>query len=302
MCGIVGYIGNKNVIPILLNWLVKLEYRGYDSAGIAVNLGTELQVVKVKGRLASLRERLDDVNAINSNIGIGHTRWATHGAPSDVNSHPHVSHDGNFAVVHNGIIENYMKLKAQLKDEGFDFVSETDTEVIAHLFEYLYNGDLVDTMIKVIGKLEGAFALGVLAKDNPEAFVAVRKDSPLIVGTTSDGNYIASDIPAIIEYTRDIYLLDDNEIALIKKDEVQIYDLQKNIITKEIFKVDWEVSAAEKGGFDHFMFKEILEQPKAVRSTISPRIVDGEIVLDGINFSDEEIRNFGRIYIVLYFL
>jgi glucosamine--fructose-6-phosphate aminotransferase (isomerizing) len=218
MCGIVGYIGNKNATPILLDGLSKLEYRGYDSAGIAVQTEKEISIIKAKGRLQTLRERVDQQEKVVSHMGIGHTRWATHGAPSDINSHPHVSMHGTIAVVHNGIIENFMQLKSELEAQGYVFVSETDTEVVAHLFESVYEGDLVDAMIKTINRLEGSFALGILAKDHSDAFVAVRKDSPLIVGLSPEGNFIASDIPAILEHTRDIYLLNDDEIVLLKQD------------------------------------------------------------------------------------
>lgn len=298
MCGIVGYIGKKDAAPILLEGLKKLEYRGYDSAGIAVYNKENVNVVKAKGRLQILCDILDDGKKIGGNMGIGHTRWATHGAPSDVNSHPHISKNGNIAVVHNGIIENYLKLRTFLQEKGFEFVSETDTEVVAHLFEYYYNGNLVDTIIKVIGELEGSFALGVVCKDFSDTFVAVRKDSPLIVGLGKDENFIASDIPAILEHTRDIYLLEDKEIVVLTKDSVKIFDTNKNEIKKEIFKVNWDVTAAEKGGYDHFMFKEIMEQPKAIKDTIFPRIKDGKIVLDTVSFTKSEIEGFSRIHIV----
>lgn len=297
MCGIVGYIGNAQAAPILIKGLSKLEYRGYDSAGIAV-FGDGVQVVKAKGRLAELDEKVKNMGGVKGCMGIGHTRWATHGAPSDKNAHPHTSTNGRISVVHNGIIENYIQLKSELEKQGYVFVSETDTEVIAQLFDSLYNGDLVDTLIRVIGKVRGSYALGVLCSEKPDEFVAVRKDSPLLVGISEDGNYIASDIPAVLEYTKDYYLLNDNEIVVMKKDGVTILDLDKNEIKKDIYHVDWDISAAEKGGYDYFMMKEIMEQPKALKATISPRLDNGQIVLDQLKYTDEDIKNINRIHIV----
>ena len=291
MCGIVGYIGKNQAAPILLEGLSKLEYRGYDSAGIAVYNNNELEVAKSKGKLAVLSEKIDGGKKLGGNMGIGHTRWATHGEPSDVNAHPHLSQSGRFAVVHNGIIENYISLKKKLESKGFEFISETDTEVIAHLFEYYYKGDIMDTMIKVINRVEGSYALGVLCVDYPDQFIAVRKASPMIVGLGDEENFIASDVTAILKHTRDIYYLEDNEIVVLKKDSVKVYNADK-------FTVDWDVSAAEKGGYEHFMMKEIEEQPKAIRDTISPRIKDGKIVLDDISLTEEDIKNINKIYIV----
>ena len=285
MCGIVGYIGEKQAAPILLDGLSKLEYRGYDSAGIAIFSDNEIKVAKAKGRLSVLSEKTDNGNSIKGTMGIGHTRWATHGEPSDVNSHPHLSMSGRFAVVHNGIIENYISLKKKLMDKGFEFISETDTEVIAHLFEYYYKGDIMDTMIKVINRVEGSYALGVLCSDYPDQFIAVRKSSPMIVGLGENENFIASDVTAILKHTRDIYYLEDNEIVVLKKDSVKVYNKDKEEVKKEKFTVDWDVSAAEKGGYEHFMMKEIEEQPKAIRDTISPRIKNGKIVLDDISLT-----------------
>lgn len=296
MCGIVGYIGDKNVVPILLGGLNKLEYRGYDSAGIAVLDGDQLNVVKCKGRLSVLEDRLKS-EVILSTMGIGHTRWATHGEPSDVNSHPHLSTSGQIAVVHNGIIENYLSLKEFLQSKGFVFLSDTDTEVVAHLVEYYYQGNLLEAVIKVIGRVEGSYALGVICKDNPEEFIAVRKDSPLIVGLGEGENFIASDIPAILEHTRDVYLLNDNEIVVLRKDGVKIYDTDKEEIKKEVFHVDWDVSSAEKGGYEHFMMKEICEQPKVIKDTINPRIKNGEPELE-INLSKEDLVKIEKIFIV----
>ena len=298
MCGIVGYVGNSQAAPILLEGLAKLEYRGYDSAGIAVNCGNKLDVIKSKGRLSVLSEKTNEGKSICGNMGIGHTRWATHGEPSDTNAHPHLSKSGKFAVVHNGIIENYLKLRAYLEEKGFEFISETDTEVIAHLFEYYYKGDIIDTMLKVINKVNGSYALGVLCSDYPESFIAVRKDSPLIVGLGDGENYIASDIPAVLSRTRNVYFLEDNEIVVLKKDSVKIFNTDKEEIKKEVYRVKWDVAAAEKGGYEHFMFKEIMEQPKAVKDTLNPRIKKGEIVLDDIKLSEDYIKEIKKIYII----
>lgn len=298
MCGIVGYIGENQAAPILLEGLSKLEYRGYDSAGIAIFNNNEIKVAKAKGRLSVLSEKTDNGKKVQGTMGIGHTRWATHGEPSDVNSHPHISMSGRFAVVHNGIIENYISLKKKLIDKGFEFISETDTEVIAHLFEYYYTGDILDTMVKVINRVEGSYALGVLCSDYPDSFIAVRKSSPLIVGLGDKENFIASDVTAILKHTRDIYYLEDNEVVVLKKDSVKIYNTDKEEVQKEKFTVDWDVSAAEKGGYEHFMMKEIEEQPTAIRDTISPRIKDGKIVLDDISLTTEDIKNINKIYIV----
>ena len=248
MCGIVGYIGERQAAPILLEGLSKLEYRGYDSAGIAVFDDNKIEVAKAKGRLKVLAEKTDDGKTIHGTMGIGHTRWATHGEPSDENAHPHISMSGRFAVVHNGIIENYIALKKKLTDKGFEFISETDTEVIAHLFEYYYKGDIMDAMIRVINRVEGSYALGVLCSDYPDSFVAVRKSSPLIVGLGENENFVASDVTAILKHTRDIYYLEDNEMVVLKKDGVKVYNKDKEEVPKEKFTVDWDVSAAEKGG------------------------------------------------------
>lgn len=298
MCGIVGYIGMKEAAPVLLQGLEKLEYRGYDSAGIAV-YQDDIFTIKTKGRLHDLKQKIEKMDtSIHGSVGIGHTRWATHGAPSDVNSHPHSSENGRISIVHNGIIENYMELKLFLQQEGRKFVSETDTEIVAQLFDYYYQGDLVDTMIKVIDKIRGAYALGVLCSEHPDEIVAVRKDSPLLVGIGQNENYIASDIPALLEYTRDYYLLEDNEIVLLKKDSIQLFDLNRNEIKKEIFHVTWDVSAAEKDGYDYFMMKEIMEQPEGLRKTILPRIKENEIQLDQIELTAEQVNNINRIHIV----
>ncbi|HHW00777.1 MAG TPA: glutamine--fructose-6-phosphate transaminase (isomerizing) [Clostridiaceae bacterium] len=297
MCGIVGYIGDKNCTPILLNGLKKLEYRGYDSAGIAIYNTHGLKVVKCKGRLSCLEDRINEEKPYGC-LGIGHTRWATHGEPNDVNSHPHISKSGNIAVVHNGIIENYLKLKEFLILQGYEFVSDTDTEVIAHLVEYHYKGDLVQAVINTISELEGSYALGVISRDSNEEFVAARKDSPLIVGLGDGENFIASDIPAILEYTRDVYILEDREIAVLRKDGVKVFNHFGTEVKKEVFHVNWDVSAAEKSGYEHFMIKEIFEEPKVVRDTINPRIKDNSIVLDDIHISPQDLENIDKIFIV----
>jgi glucosamine--fructose-6-phosphate aminotransferase (isomerizing) len=299
MCGIVGYIGEKKAAPILINGLKKLEYRGYDSSGVAMFEDGRLSVVKCKGRLAALEEKLGGGN-VGGFVGIGHTRWATHGEPNDVNSHPHLSNSGKIAVVHNGIIENYMKLKDFLVGKGFRFVSETDTEVVAHLVEYYFNqsGDLVKAVMETVDELEGSYALGVICGECPDKFVAARKDSPLIVGLGKGENFIASDIPAILEHTRDIYILEDKDVAVLSRDEVVVYDNYGAVSKKDIFHVDWDVAAAEKSGYEHFMMKEMFEEPKVIRDTINPRIQDGRIVLDNIDITPEYLRGIEKIFIV----
>ena len=301
MCGIVGYIGEEQAAPLLLQGLEKLEYRGYDSAGVAVYTGEKLEVAKAKGRLKILSDMLDEGKSLRGTIGIGHTRWATHGAPSDINSHPQVSYSGKFAVVHNGIIENYLTLKTFLMDRGVTFVSETDTEVVAQLLEYYYKKyqcDILEAMIRVIHKVEGSYALGVICQDSPDELYAVRKDSPLIVGLGQGENFIASDVPAILAKTREIYRLSDNEIVRLTRSGVTVFNTDRDEVHKEPVHIDWDVSAAEKGGYEHFMFKEIMEQPKAIRDTISPRIRDGKIVLDDITLTREQVEGFRRIVIV----
>ncbi len=304
MCGIVGYVGTKKATPILLDGLSKLEYRGYDSAGVAVHTGTKdggIRIEKNMGRLSVLANRLEGGEIIEGTMGIGHTRWATHGGPSDINSHPHRSRSGKYVIVHNGIIENYLQQKNRLIGHGYEFVSDTDSEVIAHLMEYYewkYGGDVLDTLAKTISRLEGSFALGILCSDNPDKFFAVRKESPLIVGLGEDGNYIASDVPAILKYTREVYYLENSEIVVLTKDSVTVFNTDKEPVVKQQCHIDWDVSAAEKGGYEHFMFKEIMEEPKALRDTISPRIRDGEIVLDNVKFTPEQLRGISKIYIL----
>ncbi len=297
MCGIVGYIGNKDVTSVLMNGLKKLEYRGYDSAGIAILKDEKLSVIKTKGRLAALEEKLKSTD-LSGLVGIGHTRWATHGEPNDVNSHPHISNNGKIAVVHNGIIENYIKLKDFLKGKGYKFQSETDTEVIAHLIEYNYKGDLLKAVMNTLNDVEGAYALGVICTDYPDRFIAARKDSPLIVGIGKNENFIASDIPAILEYTRDIYILEDKEIVSITADKAEIYNLLGEKVNREIFHVDWDVSSAEKGGYEHFMMKEMCEEPAVIKATLSPRIQDNKIVFDKFNITNETIKKCEKINIV----
>lgn len=298
MCGIVGYIGNKQAAAILLDGLSRLEYRGYDSAGIAIHDGNKLLLAKCKGRLKALREMIDDGKALSGTIGIGHTRWATHGEPSDTNSHPHFNSNETIAVVHNGIIENYMKLKTRLIQKGYSFQSQTDTEVVAQLLDYYYEGDALAAIAKLITKLEGSYALGIVFNDRPDELYAVRKDSPLIVGAGEDEYFIASDVPAILKHTRNVYYLDNGEIVRLTRDGVSFYNGDLDAVNKEMSTVSWDISAAEKGGYEHFMLKEIHEQPKAVRDTINPRIRGNEIVIEELNMSDEDIKRLRKIYIV----
>ena len=299
MCGIIGFIGGEQAAPILLGGLKKLEYRGYDSAGIAVLESGQIHIAKSKGRLEILFEKMNGGRSLNGTAGIGHTRWATHGEPSDANSHPHRSSSGKFAIVHNGIIENYAVLKAQLQRQGCEFSSETDTEVIVHLLEQNDTGDLLETIRKTVAQLEGSYALGILSQEHPDEIACVRRASPLIVALSDGGNFIASDITAILPYTRRIYQLDDGEIALLRRDAVRVYDGEGRRIEKPVKTITWSVAAAEKSGYEHFMIKEIMEQPQAVSATISPRIGnDGRIVLDGISLTAGELRDFERIFIL----
>ncbi|WP_010277207.1 glutamine--fructose-6-phosphate transaminase (isomerizing) [Paenibacillus senegalensis] len=299
MCGIVGYIGARNSQDVLLDGLKKLEYRGYDSAGVAVFTSNGLEVKKAKGRLAVLESQLASSPLIGT-AGIGHTRWATHGKPSDVNSHPHTDNGMRFSVVHNGIIENYLTLKEELSAKGHRFVSETDTEVLSHLLADLYDGSLVRTVQKAVKKLKGAFALAVMYVHEPDQLVAVRQASPLIIGVGQGENFIGSDIPAVLNYTRDIYILNDGEMAVLTRNGVELMDLDGNNISRELFVVDWDLSTAEKGGFDHFMLKEIHEQPKAYRDTMGGRIdvQANKIILDELNLKQEDIRALEKIHIV----
>ena len=296
MCGIVGYVGDRDCADVLVDALSKLEYRGYDSAGIAVVEKGVIKVEKCKGRLANLVDKMAVDGKPQGHCGIGHTRWATHGEPSDINSHPH----GNkrVSIVHNGIIENYKQIKDFLIEEGYSFVSETDTETVAKLLDYYYVDDPVDTIIKVLSEIKGSYALGIMFRDYPDTVFAVRKECPLIVGVGENENFLASDVPAIIKYTRDYYLLEANEIAVVKKDSVQIYDMHKEPVHKEINTADWDVDAAEKGGYEHFMLKEIHEQPAAVRDTVSPRIINGmpDLSQDGVDM--HKLKDYRQIFIV----
>ncbi len=270
MCGIIGYIGKRKAVPVLLNGLHRLEYRGYDSAGIAViePVGNKIIIEKQVGKIKDLQEKLWD-KRIDGHVGIGHSRWATHGEPSIENAHPHISQNGKFAIVHNGIIENYLELKKELEEKGYKFVSKTDTEVIAHLFEELYSGDIVETAVEVAKRLKGAYAVGIISSEEPDKLVAIKQGSPLIVGLGKDENFIASDIPAVLEYTKDFIVLDDGEIAVFTKDEVQVLDINGKPKEKKVLHVDWDVSVAEKAGYKHFMQKEIFEQPRALSDTIA---------------------------------
>ncbi|MDD5949558.1 MAG: glutamine--fructose-6-phosphate transaminase (isomerizing) [Lachnospiraceae bacterium] len=300
MCGIVGYVGKQEAAPILLDGLTKLEYRGYDSAGIAVYDDKEnvIDIVKAKGRLQALRDLTGDGQSVHGTIGIGHTRWATHGEPSVVNSHPHFNKDKSICIVHNGIIENYQPLKEKMQGYGLEFISQTDTEVVVHMLEHYYSGDPIDAIIKVMHRIKGSYALGILFKDHPGELYAVRKDSPLIVGSSADGNFIASDVPAILKHTRDVYFIDNLEIAKLTRDSVEFFNEDSEPIEKELTTVKWDIEAAEKGGYEHFMLKEIYEQPKVVADTIHPRISDGNIVLNELNMTEEEIKGLNRIYII----
>ena len=300
MCGIVGFIGAEEAAPILLDGLERLEYRGYDSAGLAVYSEADgLKVVKAKGRLQVLSDIVEGGKSVHGTVGLGHTRWATHGEPSDINSHPHVGMSGRIAVVHNGIIENYAQIKEFLESKGVRFVSQTDTEVVAQLLEYYYRGDLMEAVTKVLHRIEGAYALGILCADCPDRLIAARKDSPLILGYGDGFSFLASDVTAIIKYTREVCYLEDGEIAVLTRDGIQVYDhpyLQP--VEKEHHHVDWEVSAAEKGGYEHFMAKEIMEQPKAFRDTVFPRIQNGRVVLDDLNLDAGYLRETDKIYII----
>ena len=300
MCGIVGYIGREQAAPILLEGLSRLEYRGYDSAGVAVyDQGADtLSVHKAKGRLKVLSDQIEGGATVPGTVGLGHTRWATHGAPSDVNSHPQVSRSGKIAVVHNGIIENYAELKAFLSEQGVPFTSETDTEVVAQLIEYFYEGDLLDAVGRVLRRIEGAYALGILCSDAPDQLIAVRKDSPLILGYGEGCSFLASDVTAILRHTRQVSYMEDGELAVLTRDGIQCYNHLMQPISKEIVQVDWEVDAAEKGGYEHFMFKEIMEQPEALRRCISPRIREGEVYFENFSLEDDYIRGLDKIYIV----
>lgn len=303
MCGIVGYVGEKNATPILVNALKKLEYRGYDSAGIAVFNGQDIVVEKVKGALKVLEEHLV-THIIRGSMGIGHTRWATHGEPSDVNAHPHTNVSGTIAIVHNGIIENYVKLKAWLQEQGVVFRSQTDTEVVAHLINYFYeqSGDIFESVLNALHRIEGSYALGVLCKDYPDRIIAARKESPLIVGLGKGENFIASDVPAVLEHTREVYFLDQKQVAVIYADHVDLFDEDGNKVIKEPYHVEWDMSSAEKGGYAHFMIKEIYEQPKALTDTFRPHVVESngkplDVQFEELKLTDQDWKNARRIVI-----
>ena len=300
MCGIVGFIGREQAAPILLDGLARLEYRGYDSAGVAVysEKNHALTVRKAKGRLQVLSDLIQGGAAVDGTVGIGHTRWATHGAPSDVNSHPQVSQNGKIAVVHNGIIENYVELKQFLISNGVTFTSETDTEVVAQLIEYFYEGDILEAVGRVLRRIEGAYALGILCADFPDQLIAVRKDSPLILGYGDGCNFLASDVTAIIRHTRKVGYMEDGEVAVLTRDGIQCYNHLMQPIEKKVSQVDWEIDAAEKGGYEHFMFKEIMEQPEALRRCIFPRIKDDQVYFEDFGLSEDYIRAISKIYIV----
>ena len=301
MCGIIGFVGREEAAPILLDGLERMEYRGYDSAGIAVRSERKgLQVKKCKGRLKVLSELTHGGADLEGTLGIGHTRWATHGEPNDINAHPHVSENGQIALVHNGIIENYLEIKEHLMKLGVTFTSDTDSEVVAQLLAFHYNEchNMLEAVGRVLRRIEGSYALGIVCSDYPNALIAARKDSPLIIGYGENGNFIASDVTAIIKHTRDVVYMGDGEIAVLTADSVDVFDDEMLPLEKQHSTVDWDVSAAEKGGCAHFMFKEIMEQPEAVRKTISPRIREGRVVLDDVSMTAEYVRDISRIFIV----
>ena len=299
MCGIVGYIGSQRAQDFVVDGLEKLEYRGYDSAGIAVNTGEKaFAVVKKQGRLKNLADVLE-ASPLEGLAAIGHTRWATHGKPSDENSHPHFNADKTIVVVHNGIIENYLELKTELLTKGYHFTSETDTEVVAHLLDSVYEGDILEATKKVLKRIRGAYALGIMAVNEPDRIIAVRKESPLIIGLGKGENFIASDIPAILKYTRDVYLIENNEIVELKKDSVKIMDIQGNVINRDVMHVEWDIEAASKGGYEFFMLKEIYEQPEVIEKTLNSRVdADKNIKFDDAGLTKEYLEGINKIYIV----
>lgn len=301
MCGIIGYSGREQAAPILLDGLERMEYRGYDSAGVAIRSETKgLQVKKSKGRLKVLSDLIHGGADLEGTLGIGHTRWATHGEPSDVNAHPHVSESGNIALVHNGIIENYMEIKEHLLKLGVKFTSDTDSEVVAQLLEFHYNEchSMLEAVGRVLRRIEGSYAFGIICSDYPDALIAARKDSPLILGYGKDCNFIASDVTAVIKYTREVAYMDDGEIAVVTSEGIDVFDSELVPVEKTRRTVDWDVSAAEKGGYPHFMLKEIMEQPDAIRRTISPRIREGRVVLDDVKMTQEYVKNISRIFVI----
>ena len=297
MCGIVGFTGKQSAAPVLLAGLKKLEYRGYDSAGIAVENDGLISVSKVSGRIANLCEKTKDGALLQGNTGIGHTRWATHGAPTDVNAHPHISNDRRFTVVHNGIIENYMALREELIEKGYHFESQTDTEVVVHLLEMYDSGDFKETVMRTTARLEGSYALGILCADCPGTIYAVREASPLILGVGVGENFFASDVTALVAYTRNAIYLDDGEFAALTPNGISVFDCTGAPIRKEVSRITWSIEAAEKGGYDHFMLKEIMEQPRAVKAALTPRLQGDEIHLDGFDYSAEELREIRKVVI-----
>lgn len=298
MCGIVGYIGKQQAAPIILDGLARLEYRGYDSAGMAIFDGEKINIMKAAGRLKILEEMTHNGATMPGGIGIGHTRWATHGAPSTTNAHPHYNSAGTIAVVHNGIIENYIALRNKLQKNGYEFVSETDTEVVAHLVDYYYKGNPLEAITKVLHRVEGSYALGIIFADHPDQLFAVRKDSPLIVGQNEDGCFIASDVPAVLKYTRRVTYVENQEIVRLRGDHMHFYTVDEEEIQKESVTIDWDADAAEKGGYEHFMLKEMYEQPKTVNDTLMPRLKGNDVVIEELNMSDEELAAIRKIYIV----
>ncbi len=298
MCGIVGYIGKHQAAPIILEGLAKLEYRGYDSTGMAVFDGKKIHIQKAAGRLQVLENMTRGGETMPGFVGIGHTRWATHGQPTDVNAHPHDNKAGTIAVVHNGIIENYQQLKKRLLDHGYEFVSDTDTEVLVQLIDYYYKGNPLEAITKVMHRVEGSYALGILFADHPDEIFAVRKDSPLIVGTSGEGSFIASDVPAVLKYTREVYYIDNQEVAVLRENEIRFYTVDEEEIQKIPSHIDWDAEAVAKGGYEHFMLKEIYDQPRAVRETFEKHMKDSNVEIEELHMTDEEIKKLSRIHIV----
>lgn len=298
MCGIVGFTGKKQAVSFLLDGLSKLEYRGYDSAGIAVLKDDEIQIVKTVDRISDLIQKTECRNDITGTTGIGHTRWATHGEPSRINAHPHVNAESKFAVVHNGIIENYSEIKNELKAEGVAFLSETDTEVIPHLISKYYVDDFFDAVKKAIKRLKGSYALGIICCDYPDTLIAVRNFSPLIIGLSQDANFIASDVTALVSHTKDIIYIEDGEFAYLTPDSVQIFDSEGKTVDHKVSQITWDIAASEKGGYDHFMLKEIFEQPLAISQTIKSRICHNDIVFEDIKLDEKKLRDIRRIMII----
>ena len=297
MCGIVGYVGRQEAAPILLEGLKTLEYRGYDSAGVAVQKDGAIHMVKASGMIRNLCEKTHDGADLRGCIGIGHTRWATHGAPTDVNAHPHVSNDGKFAIVHNGIIENYLELREMLLAKGYVFHSETDTEVVVHLIDMYYDGNLKETVMRATARLEGSYVLGILCADEPDRLFVAKNGGPMILGVGAGENFFASDVTALVSHTKNVIYIDDGEFAELTADHLAVYDCTGQPIQKKISRVIWDIEAAEKGGYDHFMLKEIMEQPRALKATIEPRVRNDQIVFDELKLTDEQLRKFNKIMI-----